>query len=276
MEVCLSINHEVDDFAKEVIERSFAVPVVVDFWAEWCGPCKMLGPILERLEAQSSGKWVLAKVDTDRNEELAVRYGVRGIPNVKLFVDGKVANEFTGALPERMVVQWLEKALPDQNRNELQRAEELMHQGKNAEAQRLLEGILARTPANEHAQTLLATIVIWQDRARATDLVLAIEEHSPDFPLADAVRTFDRLIRKMESPDDLPQDPVKATYLAAIYEMNAKQFDSALDKFIDVIRLNRYYDDDGARKACIAIFKLVGDESEVTKRHRRDFSSALH
>ena len=276
MEVCLSISHEVRDFAKEVIERSFAVPVVVDFWAEWCGPCKMLGPILERLEAQSSGKWVLAKVDTDHNEELAVRYGVRGIPNVKLFVDGKVANEFTGALPERMVIQWLEKSLPDQSRNELQRAEELMQQGKNTEAQRLLEGILARTPASEHAQTLLATIVIWQDRSRAADLVSSIEEHSPDFPLADAVRTFDRLVRKMEHPEDLPQDPVKATYLAAIYEMNAKQFDSALDKFIDVIRLNRYYDDDGARKACIAIFKLLGEENEVTKRHRRDFSSALH
>jgi putative thioredoxin len=270
------MNHEVGDFAKDVIERSFTVPVVVDFWAEWCGPCKMLGPILERLEAQSAGKWVLAKVDTDNNQDLAVRYGVRGIPNVKLFVDGKVANEFTGALPERMVVQWLEKSLPDQSRKEIQQAEELVQQGKTLEAQGLLQGIIARTPDKEHARALLATILVWQDRSMAMDLVRAIEEHSPDFPLADAVRTFDGLVRKMEHPEVLAQDAVKGTYLAAIFDLNAKQFDSAIDKFIDVIRANRSYDNDGARKACIAIFKLLGEENDVTKRHRRDFSSALH
>ncbi|MBP1648697.1 MAG: thioredoxin, partial [Bacteroidetes bacterium] len=158
------MNHEVHDFTKDVIEQSFKVPVVVDFWAEWCGPCKMLGPILERLADQSAGKWVLAKVDTDRNEDLAVRYGVRGIPNVKLFVDGKVASEFTGALPERAVVQWLEKALPDQNRKELETARQLIQEGKHSEAQQLLETVLSRTPANEQGRALLAAILIWQDR----------------------------------------------------------------------------------------------------------------
>jgi putative thioredoxin len=269
-------NHEVSDFAREVIERSHTVPVLVDFWAEWCGPCKMLGPILERLADHSDGKWVLAKVDTDRYQDLAARYGVRGIPNVKLFIDGEVADEFTGALPERMVIQWLEKALPDQNRKEIESAEQLLQQGRSAEAQRLLESIVGRAPSNEQARALLAGITVWQDRSRAVDLVGGIEEHSPYFTMADAVRTFDRLVGKMERPEDLPQDAVKTAYLAAIFEMRAKQLDSALDKFIDVIRANRYYDDDGARKACIAIFRLLGEEHEVTKRHRRDFSSALH
>ncbi len=270
------MNNEVHDFTKEVIERSFTVPVVVDFWAEWCGPCKMLGPVLERLANQSDGKWILAKVDTDRNEDLAVRYGVRGIPNVKLFVDGKVANEFTGALPERAVAQWLEKALPDQGRKELENARQLIQQGKNPEAQRLLEGMLSRDPENEGVRALLAAILVWQDSSRAAELIKKIEEHSAQYPLADAVRTFDGLVRKMEHPEVLPQESVKATYLAAIYDMKTKQFDAALDKFIDVIRLNRSYDDDGARKACLAIFRLLGEENEVTKRHRRDFSSALH
>ena len=270
------MNHEVHDFAKDVIEKSFTVPVVVDFWAEWCGPCKMLGPILERLEVQHAGKWALAKVDTDRNEELAVRYGVRGIPNVKLFVDGKVANEFTGALPERMVVQWLEKALPDQNRKELEKADALIRQGDQQQAEKILEGVLSRAPESEQARVLLAATLIWKDRDRAVDLVRNIEEHSQNYPLVDAIRTFDGLVRKMEHPEALPQDEVKTAYLAAIYDMNTKQFDSALDKFIDVIRMNRYYDDDGARRACIAIFKLLGEENDVTKRHRRDFSSALH
>ena len=270
------MNHEVHDFTKDVIEQSFKVPVVVDFWAEWCGPCKMLGPILERLADQSAGKWVLAKVDTDRNEDLAVRYGVRGIPNVKLFVDGKVASEFTGALPERAVVQWLEKALPDQNRKELETARQLIQEGKHSEAQQLLETVLSRTPANEQGRALLAAILIWQDRLRAVDLVRNIQEHSTHYSLADAIRTFDELVGKMDHPELLPQDSVKTTYLAAIYDMRSKQLDAALDKFIDVIRLNRYYDNDGARRACLAIFKLLGEENDVTRRHRRDFSSALH
>lgn len=252
------------------------MPVIVDFWAEWCGPCKMLGPILERLETQNGGRWVLAKVDTDKNQDLAMRYGVRGIPNVKLFVDGKVANEFTGALPERMVIQWLEKALPDKNRKELGEAEQLIQQGKQQQARPLLEGVLQRDPGNEQARVLLASTLLWHDRSRAVDLVRDVEEHAAYFPIGEAVRTFDALVGKMEHPETLPDDPVKTTYLAAIFEMKSQQFDSALDKFIDVIRMNRNYDDDGARKACLAIFRLLGEEHEVTRRHRRDFSSALH
>ncbi|MBP1649571.1 MAG: thioredoxin, partial [Bacteroidetes bacterium] len=144
------------------------------------------------------------------------------------------------------------------------------------EAQQLLETVLSRTPANEQGRALLAAILIWQDRLRAVDLVRNIQEHSTHYSLADAIRTFDELVGKMDHPELLPQDSVKTTYLAAIYDMRSKQLDAALDKFIDVIRLNRYYDNDGARRACLAIFKLLGEENDVTKRHRRDFSSALH
>ena len=130
--------YEVEDFTKDVIDRSRTVPVLVDFWAEWCGPCRTLGPVLERLAGKAGGRWVLAKVDTDRNQELAARYGIRGIPNVKLFVDGEVANEFTGTLPESAVAQWLERALPDPLRNEVARAEGLLQSGKVREAQTVL------------------------------------------------------------------------------------------------------------------------------------------
>ncbi|MCZ6756762.1 MAG: thioredoxin, partial [Bacteroidetes bacterium] len=91
---------EVQNFQEDVIEASSEVPILVDFWAEWCGPCRVLGPVLEKLEAEQNGEWRLAKVDTDQHPEVSMQYGIRGIPAVKLFVDGNVVSEFTGALPE--------------------------------------------------------------------------------------------------------------------------------------------------------------------------------
>ncbi|QXD16127.1 thioredoxin [Rhodocaloribacter litoris] len=99
-------------FQKEVLDKSRQKPVLVDFWAPWCGPCRVLGPTLEKLARESKGKWRLVKVNTDRHPELSMRYGVRGIPAVKLFVDGEVRGEFVGALPEPAIRRWLDEHLP--------------------------------------------------------------------------------------------------------------------------------------------------------------------
>jgi len=106
------MSHEIVDFDKDILQRSHQVPVVVDFWAAWCGPCRVLGPVIERLAGEAAGRWELAKVDTEAHPEIAERYGIVSIPNVKLFVNGEVADEFVGAIPEAEIRRWLEAAVP--------------------------------------------------------------------------------------------------------------------------------------------------------------------
>lgn len=270
------MSYEIQDFEKDVIERSRTVPVLVDFWAAWCGPCKALGPVLERLAARADGRWVLAKVDTDHNQQVAARFGIRGIPNVKLFIDGTPVDEFTGALPENAVLQWLDRALPDPRAGEVARAEALIAQGKPLEAQAILGQVLRQDARNEHARVLLAGTYLEVAPAKALELVDGIEADSKHFGVVDAIRTFAGLTAKLEHPERLPGSPVREGYLAALQALARFSYAAALEGFIGVIRGDRYYDDDGARKACVAIFRMLGEEHEITQRYRREFSSALY
>ena len=263
---------DVVDFQKEVIERSATTPVLVDFWAEWCGPCKILGPVLEKLAMQSNGTWQLAKVNTEQFTDIAARYNIRSIPNAKLFVDGKVETEFVGALPEPVLKQWLEKNIPGKVRKDVEHAESMLTNGKMDEAQKLLHSILAAEPGNQKARALLARTLVHSDQAKALDLVKDMQEDSPFFDTAEAIRTIVSLCAKTSLPDD----GVRELYRDAIAKLREHSYHAALEGFIEVIRNNRYYDDDGSRKACIAIFKILGEEHEITKQYRREFSRALY
>ena len=144
-------------------ERSYTLPVLVDFWAEWCGPCKVLGPILERLAKQHEGEWALAKLDTEEHRAIAAKYTIRSIPNVKLFVDGEVGDEFVGALPEPAVVEWLSKAVPSKYRVQLDGARQLLLEGRASSAQEMLETIIAAEPNNDQAIVLLGQTFLGSD-----------------------------------------------------------------------------------------------------------------
>ena len=268
--------YEIHDFTKDVLERSHIVPVLVDFWAEWCGPCKILGPVLERLATSNDDRWVLAKVDTEEHQDIAASYGIRSIPNVKLFVDGAVTDEFVGALPEYAVRKWLETAVPDKYRKELDAADDLIHQAKTDEARAALESILAKEPTSERARVLLSRLKIFDDPARALALIGGIEEHSSQYPLADALRTIGALLSAADQPPGTGESDAAGAYRDAIRMLTSQDFEGALQNFIDVIRKDRSIDNDGARRACIAIFRFLGDEHPVTQQFRRAFSSALY
>ncbi len=270
------MSYDMTDFEQDVIEQSKTVPVLVDFWAAWCGPCRVLGPVLERLAEQHSGEWRLVKVDTEKYPELSTRYGVRSIPNVKLFVDGKVADEFTGAQPDYAIEQWLKRSLPEKHAATIQRAEQLIEEQKTEEAQALLEYIVADSPQSEHARVLLAHMLVFSAPVRAAELVREVLADSPWFHKAEAIRTFAHLAETAGHPETLADHPIKERYLNAVRALEQLDFDTALEGFIEVLREHRYYDDDGSRKACIAIFKYLGEDHETTCKYRRTFDSALY
>jgi putative thioredoxin len=270
------MDYNTNDFQKDVIEASFTAPVLVDFWAEWCGPCRILGPVLEKLVAENNGAWNLVKLNTEAFPDIARRYNIRSIPNVKLFVDGKPAHEFVGALPEHAVREWLKKTIPGKYDKLLGRAEQLLDEEKPNEARSLLEEVVTNEPGNEKARILLAKIVLYEDPGEAMRLVDTIEEHSKLFDLASSIKTFGRLLTLHKDPSLLPDGEVKSLYYSAIESLQSRDYDGALAKFIDVIRNDRYYDDDGSRKAVIALFKYLGEEHVLTVKYRRDFGSALY
>jgi len=270
------MSHEVDDFQQDVIETSEETPVMVDFWAPWCGPCRQLSPVLESL-AEEADDWTLVKVNVDDHQEAAQAYGVRGIPAVKLFVDGEVAGEFTGAKPEHAIRSWLEENLPSEAKSRIGEAKEALDAGDHREAEQLLWPVLEDHPEHDEAQVLMARALAFKDPTRAQALAEASEVADPSLrQVRDAVQTLTRLLELHEDPSALPEDDGREDYIAGIEALAEQDFDAALDHFIDVVRTHRDYDDDGARKACIALFTLLGEQHPTTQAHRRTFDMALY
>lgn len=261
------------DFQRDVIDRSCAIPVLVDFWAEWCAPCRMLAPVLEKLASANEGRWVLVKVNTEKYQDIAAQYKVRSIPNVKLFVDGEVRDEFSGALSEYQIAEWLKRTVPGPCEKEIDVAVKLMLQGEPSKAKVLLEGVCRKEPGNLRAVSLLARLELFSRPSEALRFSRMLETDPVYIEQAGTIATLGRLL--LLEPGSLQDDPVRERYCAAIKKLAREEFDGAIEDFIGVLRENRYFDDDGSRKACIALFRFLGEEHEITLKHRRSFDRAF-
>ncbi len=269
------MTYDISDFQTQVLQRSFTIPVLVDFWAEWCGPCRILGPVLERLAGKANGRWELAKVNTEELPEAAAQYGIRSIPNVKLFIDGKVASEFVGALPEPQIEQWLARAIPGKHHATIGQAEALLQTGETVQARALLEVVLQEEPESDQANALMIRALGFSDPMRS--LALAERISGIEYgEVVEAARTLGHLAEYRHEAGPQDSSSAAASFQSAIDALFAGNAEDALQMFIDTMRADRKLDDDGARRACIAVFKLLGEEHEVTQKYRREFSSALY
>jgi putative thioredoxin len=267
-------------FTQEVIERSRQTPVVVDFWAAWCGPCRVLGPVLEKLATEANGAWELVKVDVDRNPRLAQQYRVQGILAVKGFRDGKVFSEFTGALPEARVRQWLTALLPSAADQLTAAGRAAEDRGERAAAEAAYQSALQQQPGHVEASIGLARVLAADGRLEEAERLLQPVAHQAAAQRVLAQIRFQRAARTADIPALRARVEANPRDVAAHYELGLacagdEAYTAALDHLLEAVRLDRRYADDGARKAMLDIFALLGDADPRTQDFRRRLSAVL-
>jgi len=237
------------DFETEVVERSKSVPVVVDFWAEWCGPCRMLTPVLEQAAGKREGEVVLAKVDTDANPRLAQAFGIQGIPAVKAFKDGRVVDEFVGAKPPAEVERFFDGLIPSES-------EKLTEAGDEASLRRALE----LQPQNTEAATRLAGLL---HRGGEEDEALELVDRLPGFQAEGLAARI-----RLERQDDLELGD-------AFTALDAGDAQRGLDLLIDVLPSADGHKDD-VRRVVVAELDRLGVEHPLARDTRRRLAAALY
>lgn len=275
-----------DDFESVVMQGSQTQPVLVDFWADWCAPCKQVAPILESLAAEYQGAFLLAKVDTEAHQMLASQVGVRSLPTVLLVVDGQVADHFMGALPESEIRAFLDKHIQAPSLNPLDVARELIDAGELDAAIGELNAIVLADGENHDAfLELAAALNLRGDNDDAAAIIERLPVDYANHPTAMRIKAQAALHALIDDAPDLvtckaqfdanPADPENA-YLLAAREAQAGELDSAIERLLALVMHHREHRDDGARKMLIQLFDLLGKEHPNVRAGRRRLATALN
>lgn len=265
------MSFEMKDFDQDVLVRSREIPVLVDFWAPWCGPCRILGPVLERLASESPDTWTLVKVNTESDPDLGARYGVRGIPDVRLFVDGEVVDGFMGALPEPAIREWLARTLPSPEDRAVAETLVRVHAlGESPEALVQLELLVAQYPDRSDVRFMLARRVLFSEPARAASLMERLEPRGVDPSAVEGVRTVARSLAGVSVPG------VQEVLDRALPRFQAGDMDQGLSELVIGVSRGDGSVRDALRGLVVAIFHLLGHDDPLTIRYRQALSQALY
>jgi putative thioredoxin len=239
-------------FNREVLEASKTTPVVVDFWAPWCGPCRALTPIIEKVAAEFKGRIKLVKVNSDDNPELSQAYGIRSIPNVIAFKDGRPAAQFVGAQPEQQVRTFMEKLLPSQMEEALKNAEALLAAGNLDDAERQL--------------AVIKPDLVNAPRIEAVRQGIALARSGEQGPAESELR------EKLKAN---PADHEARLALAGFYA-GQRRYQEAMDELLEILKRAKDWKEGEARKQLIALFSMAASQPALVAEYRRKLTSALY
>jgi len=274
------------NFAQEVIEASRQIPVLVDFWAPWCGPCRTLGPMLEKLEHEYAGKWKLAKVNSDENPELSAHFNVRSIPYVVAFVDGKPVDQFVGVLPEAQLRAFLERVIPQPADVAYREGLAARQADEIAHAREAFQNALAFDPGFDAARFELIALLLDSGDARAAQGEFALL--SPKAPQDERYAPLQTRLKATERADSLPDtDALRAQVDTAPDNLQARldlaeqyiarqEYEAALEQLLAIVERDRAFRDDIARKTMVSVFDMMRDAPQAVSHWRRQLASKLN
>ncbi len=263
------------DFEYEVIEYSQNTPVVVDFWAAWCQPCKVLAPMLEKLIKETAGAIRLARVNVDENPNLAIRFGVRSIPAVKAFSGGQIVGEFSGVQPEARLREFLGRIQPPSPAGlALEHALSLLNQEQWAEGESILREVLEQMPGSPIALLGLVRALLAQGKAREAHNILTAFPASREYTNAQALLPLAKAMEDLRhhQPGE-ESDEQSAAYWNAIRLAARGRIPLALDGLLDLLRQDRR--NETVRLTILALLEVLGDENPQTRSYRRELASIL-
>lgn len=263
------------NFEYEVINYSHNIPVVVDFWAEWCVPCKMMDPILHKITKDHEGDFRLAKVNVDENQNLAIRYNVRGIPAVKAFREGSIVAEISGVQTEPQIRAFLRDIIPSPAALNLDKGNSLLESGKWMEADKTFRQVLNDQPGNSNALLGLSKCLLATGRAAEARNILNAFPVSREFSSAEKLKPLAVILSHYQKSQIEPATALESTYLHALRLVTRGNLPAAMDGMLDVLRGDKNFHNGDAKQVILGLFELLGPQNPLTRQYQSELALVL-